>query len=369
MARDLGQDPPTFAVGVEEQAFDELPFAREVAESFSTRHVERRVTSDLIRELPRMIWHLDEPSDPIAACQYYAARLASESVKVVLGGDGGDELFGGFDRYWGIERVERYKMLPGPLRNALVPLASGLADSFAYKGLSQKLAWLERLASVDAPSRRYAEATCFFRFNQDGLRELFADGSEFARQDYDPASMLASVYDEAPAGTSLDRMLYTDIVTRLPEHSLMLTDRMSMASSLELRTPFLDHRLMEFMASAPPEQKLRGRRTKYLLRRLAADYLPRRIAERDKQGFMFPIADWFSGSLHGFLRDMLLGSRFINDGVFREQAVLRLLNEHRDRKTDHHVRLWQLLNLEIWAHMYLEGASVEHVEGDIEERL
>jgi asparagine synthase (glutamine-hydrolysing) len=290
-------------------------------------------------------------------------------VKVALGGDGGDELFGGFDRYWGIGRVERYRLIPGPVRSALIPLASAAADSFAYKGLSQKLSWLERLAAAETPSRRYAEATCFFRFSPRELGELFPSGTPLARHDYDPAAMLASVYDAAPAKTALDRMLYTDIVTRLPEHSLMLTDRMSMANSLELRAPFLDHRLMEFMASAPSGLKIRGKRTKHLLRRLAADYLPKKIVERDKQGFMFPVAEWFAGPLHNFVREWLVGSRFVREGLVQKEPVLRLLDEHRARKVDHHVRLWQLLNLELWGRIYLDGRRVDDVEAEIAETL
>ena len=182
---------------------------------------------------------------------------------------------------------------------------------------------------------------------------------------YDSAEVIASAYRDAPAETALDRMLYADIVTRLPEHSLMLTDRMSMANSLELRAPLLDHRLMEFMATAPDGLKIRGRRTKHLLRSLAGEYLPDRIVRRGKQGFMFPVAAWFAGPLYPALSDILGRSRFVKEGLFRASYIERLLEEHRGRRVDHHVRLWMLLNVELWRRMYIDGESPALLEEEL----
>ena len=354
---------PTFAIGVEESDFDELPYARLVAERYRTHHTEQRVRSGVITQLPRMVWHLDEPSDPIAACQYQAAAVASKHVKVVLGGDGGDELFAGFDRYYGLGYVDHYTRIPSILRTGLVqPLLRALPDSFAYKNLTQKLRWIDQLSTVDDPAERYAEATCYFRFNHADKSRLFSRDVWDRLQGFNSSDHIARPFRTAPADDALDRMLYADIVTRLPEHSLMLTDRMSMAHSLELRSPLLDHHLIEWMARCPAEMKIQNRTTKHILRTLARDYLPDSIVRREKQGFMFPIAYWFRGPLHRFLRERLADSRLVREGLFRHQEIDRLLEDHASGRRDNHVRLWMLLCVDIWDQIYVQGLTPDAIE-------
>lgn len=362
LGRDLGRKLPTFAVGVQEQDFDELPYARLVAERYGTQHVERRVKPGLIDRMPWMVWHLDEPSDPIAACQYYAAELASRQVKVVLGGDGGDELFAGFDRYHGLEAVGHYARIPSFIRqHALGPLLRQLPDSFAYKSLSQRARWLHQLAQRPSLGLRYAEATCFFRFNHQDKQALFHPDLWQRLGGEDSAEVIATQFERAEADHPLDRMLYADIMTRLPEHSLMLSDRLTMAHGLELRSPYLDHELMELMAAFPAEMKIRGHRLKYALRRLAADYLPDPIVRRSKHGFMFPVAYWFQAELYPAIQRFLLESHLVKHGLFQEKAVRRLLEEHRRGRADHHTRLWLLMNVEIWHQIYIQQSEVSSV--------
>ncbi len=355
MAGDLARKVQTFAVGVQEPDFNELPYARLVAERYGTQHVERCVQSSLMHLLPRMVWHLDEPSDPIAACQYYAAELAARQIKVVLGGDGGDELFAGFDRYRGLEIAERYALIPALVRErAIAPLLAGLPDSFAYKSLPQRLRWVHQLAQQPGLGLRYAEATCFFRFNHQDKQALFHPDLWQRVGQKDSAEVIASQFEHADAEDPLDRMLYADIMTRLPEHSLMLSDRMTMAHGLELRSPYLDHELMELMAAYPSHMKLHGRELKYVLRKLAIGYLPGPVVRRSKHGFMFPVAYWLRDGLYPSVERILLESHFVRQGLFRQAAVRRLLEEHRLGRVDHHVRLWMLLNLEVWHQLYLE---------------
>jgi asparagine synthase (glutamine-hydrolysing) len=368
MARDLGASFQTFAVGVEEQDFNELPYARLVAERYHTSHVEQRVEAKLVHSLPKMIWHLDEPSDPIAACQFYAAELAARHVKVVLGGDGGDELFAGFDRYWGLGRVGYYTWIPALLRQKVLgPMIAQMPDSFAYKSLTQKLRWVHQLSQSPTLAERYAEATCFFRFNQGDKQMLYGDGLREQVGHLNSADFIVRQFHNGNAEDPLDRMIYADLMTRLPEHSLMLTDRMTMAHGLEARSPYLDHELVEFMARFPSDLKIRDRELKYALRQVAADYLPELIVSRAKQGFMFPLAYWFRNELSPFLGRFLLNSSFVREGLFREEAVERLIEDHRRSRTDHHVRLWMLLNLEIWHQIYIEqhslAAVAERIEG------
>lgn len=366
MAQEQSESFQTFAIGVSEQDFDELPYARMVADYHHTSHVEARVQSDLVQSLPEMIWHLDEPSDPIAACQYHAAALASQHVKVVLGGDGGDELFAGFDRYVGVGYVDYYARIPGFIRRQLVgSILERLPESFSYKSTSQKVRWMQQLAMLPTVAERYAEATLFFRFNHIQKQALYGEGLWAQVGHINSADIIVEQFNRAPAEDSIDRMLYADYKTRLPEHSLMLTDRMTMAHGLELRSPFLDHELVTYMAAFPSHLKIRDRELKYVLRKLGAEYLPRQILERDKQGFMFPVAYWFRNELYSFLRDYLLNGYFVKAGIFRRESILKLLQEHKQNRVDHHVRLWMLLNLTIWYELYISQKSVETVRADM----
>ena len=363
MSKDLQTRPQTFAVGVEEQDFDELPYARMVAEHYDTCHTEERVKSDLIRLLPKIVWHLDEPSDPIAACMFHAAALASQHVKVVLGGDGGDELFAGFDRYAGLGYAGAYARVPGAIRQHLFgPVLSRIPDSFSYKSVTQKLRWLHQLAELPTAGQRYAEATFFFRFNHEEKQQLFSEEIWETVGHLQSADVIVQPFNQAPADTVLDRMLYTDIITRLPEHSLMLTDRMTMAHSLEARSPFLDHELVSYLAAFPGHLKIRGRQLKYILRELSKDYLPPKIVEREKQGFMFPVAYWFRNELYPLIKRYLMDSYFVREGIFRKERVVQLLEEHRQSRVDHHVRLWMLLNLELWRQIYIEQCDLDTVQ-------
>jgi asparagine synthase (glutamine-hydrolysing) len=166
-------------------------------------------------------------------------------------------------------------------------------------------------------------------------------------------------FNNAEADDLLDRMLYTDFVTRLPEHSLVLTDRMTMAHGLEARSPFLDHELVEFLAKVPANLKVQNNQPKYLMRKLAAHYLPAPILNREKQGFMLPIAYWFRNDLYPLVSQTLENSHFVKEGLFKKETIQGLLDEHRSKRHDHHVRLWMLLNLELWHQLYIEGIEQE----------
>ena len=368
LARDLGLKPQTYAIGVEESDFDETPYARMVAEHYQTDHIEKRVAANLIQSLPKMIWHLDEPSDPIAACMYQAARLASKYVKVVLGGDGGDELFAGFDRYVGNRYINMYSLMPLALRKGLMgPMLSRLPDSFTYKSMTQKLRWVHHLSLQSTAAEQYAEATSFFRFTHEEKHALYGDVLWQELGNRRSTDAITEPFNNAEADDLLDRMLYTDFVTRLPEHSLMLTDRMTMAHGLEARSPFLDHELVEFLAKVPANIKVQNNQPKYLMRKLAAEYLPAPILQREKQGFMLPIAYWFSNDLHPLVSQTLENSHFVKQGWFRKEAIQNLLTEHRSNRHDHHVRLWMLLNLELWHQLYIEGTGQEELSEKLQE--
>ncbi len=370
IARERGEPPvSTFSIGVEAEDFDELPFARQVAEHCGTRHIEEVVWPDMVQLLPRMVWHLDEPSDPIAACMYHSAQLAARHVKVVLTGDGGDEIFAGYDRYFGFGKIRLYASLPAPVRRAVFgPAIYALPDTAGYKTLAQKARWVHEL-SFHQGGRRYAQATAFFRFGQEGKGGLYSPAMAEQVAGINPMASVIRGFDEALAGDDLDRMLAADIATRLPEHSLMLTDRMTMSQSLESRSPFLDHRLAEWVATLPVGLKLRGKTLKYLMRRVAAGYLPDSILKRPKQGFMFPLGYWMKGPLLPVLRHLLSNSILVEEGIFQREPLERLVAEHLAQKADHHVRLWLILNVEVWYRMHVRGEALEDLSGFLRERL
>ncbi|HSF41097.1 MAG TPA: asparagine synthase (glutamine-hydrolyzing) [Thermoanaerobaculia bacterium] len=359
----------TFAIGVDDQGFNELPYAKTVAEHCGTDHYEEEVAPDMVQLLPSMVYHLDEPSDPIAACMYHAAALASRHVKVVLTGDGGDEIFAGYDRYFGFRWVNLYAALPEPVRRYLLgPAIYALPDSSGYKNVTQKARWVHDL-SFHEGGRRYAQATAFFRFGQQGKGGLYTGKVSAQLAGIDPMESVVRGFEEAEARDDLDRMLQADIATRLPEHSLMLSDRMTMARSLEARSPFLDHRLAELVATLPAEMKMRGKTLKYLLRKVAEPYLPESILKRPKQGFMFPLGYWMKGPLLPVLQHLLGQSVLVEEGIFRREPILRLVAEHVAHRADHHVRLWMILNVEVWYRMYVRGEPLENLTGLLRERL
>jgi asparagine synthase (glutamine-hydrolysing) len=359
----------TFSIGVKEQDYNELPFARVVSQRYRTHHLERIIDADIIRLTPRMIWFLDEPSDPIAACMFHAAKLASENVKVVLGGDGGDELFAGFDRYMGMGMIDYYSLIPEIIRGKFIgPLINRIPDSFTYKSLAAKMRWVNYLSSYSG-GERYAEATSFFRFSHEDKHRLFPDDLWRELKSVRSSKIISDQFDQALADDPIDRMLYADFMTRLAEHTLMLTDRMNMAHGLEARSPFLDHPLVELMARFPSNLKIRNRRLKYILRELGRRYLPDEIVQREKQGFMFPVAYWFRNELYPFLQSFFSHSVLFDAGLARRERVLELIEEHHQNKSDHHVRLWMLLNLDIWLRLYIDQISLENLAEEIERHL
>ena len=361
MARHLDVPVPTFAIGSDQPTFDERPFARQVATHCGTRHREEAVTADQLASIPRLVSCLDEPSDPIAACFYESSALASQHVKVVLGGDGGDELFAGFDRYVGFRWAGWYNSLPSALRRGVAAAAAALPDSFAYKGPVQKLRWLA-MVGEEQGGRRYARMTTFFRFGSGEKQWLYGRELGSLLGSCDAEQAIVRPFESLAGEPVLRQMGFTDVVTKLPEHTLMLTDRLSMAHGLETRSPLLDHELAEFCATMPANLHARGRVTKYALRKAAGGLLPAEIIRRPKQGFMFPVAYWLTDQRLPEIRSRLVRGPAVRNGWIRAEAVDRLCAEHLAHRADHHVRIWMLLNLDAWYRIYLDGEAVDSSE-------
>jgi len=362
MARHTDGAVPVFSIGVKEQSFNELPYARMVVNQYAMEGFEQVVSADMIHLIPKMIRHMDEPSDPYGVGVYLVSRLARETVKVVLSGDGGDENFAGYDRYAGQRYADMYAILPRWLRaNVMSKLARLIPESFGYKTAAQKARWLNEVSLYER-GHRYAHSLSFLRFTQDLKHSLFTqpviDSIEVENSD----QKILDYFDAGNADDLVDRMLYTDLMTRMPDHLMVIADRMTMAHSLESRAPLLDHRLTEYAAAMPARLKLHGSRLKFGLKEVAGRYLPRELIDRRKQGFGFPIALWMRTELADFLRRLFQQSRFVELGWFEQSALDKLLEEHLSGTTDHNFRLWILLNLELWYRQYFENMSVDDMQ-------
>jgi asparagine synthase (glutamine-hydrolysing) len=357
----------TFSVGTPYEQFDELPAARLVARRYGTIHEEAAISGNDIALLPRLVFHLDEPSDPLSVCQWRIAELAARRVKVVLGGDGGDELFGGYDRYYGTQYARYWAMVPEVLREGVIGrVLDRVPDGFWYKSVSHRLRWLNELAGVE-PGRRYARSLSYFYFTPPYRQAVYTDDFRAQVEEFDPEAAIMLWTDEGKANSALDRMLLADSMVRLPNHPVMILDRMSMAHGLEARSPFMDHELAEFAATLPVRLKVRRRQRRYIELRLAERYLPAEVVNRPKQGFSSALPYMMGDNYRALFRRYLTGARLASTGVVRPDGVTRLLDEHLAGQVDHGNRLWLLLNAEIWWRVHLEGADVAEMETEMRE--
>ncbi|MBN1917801.1 MAG: asparagine synthase (glutamine-hydrolyzing) [Verrucomicrobia bacterium] len=352
---------PTFSIGVREMDFNELPYAKMVADRYGTEHHEEVVEADLVHLIPSMVWHMDEPSDPFGVGVYLVSRLAAKTVKVALGGDGGDELFAGYDRFSGNRLVDYYCILPRWFRDKVMRrLVKLVPDSYGYKSLAQKARWANEMSFL-THGRRYAQSMSFLRFTDEAKRDLYTEHARAAVEGEDSAAKVLEHFEAGCVEDLVDRMLYTDLMTRLPDHLLVILDRMAMAHGLEGRPPIVDYRVVEYAASIPASLKLKGKTLKYILKRVASRYLPRELITRRKQGFGFPLAQWMRQDLAPYVRGLMAESRFVDLGLFERGTIARLLDEHIGGRADHNFRIWILINLEMWYRLFFEGQTVDEL--------
>jgi asparagine synthase (glutamine-hydrolysing) len=354
---------PTFTIGLDYQRFDEAPAARAVARLYDTDHRENRVSPD-IGMLPSLIAALDEPSDPLSLCTWLLAEFTRRHVKVVIGGDGGDELFGGYDRYYGNLYAAHYERVPAAVRRMLIaPAMSLIPESGWYKSIGHQLRWLHHL-SFHSGAARYAASLTYFYFDRDRRRELLGPVAIERWNELDAEAAIRIPY-ESSSGSTLDRMLYADSLVRLPNHPVMITDRICMAHGLEVRSPFMDHELAAFAARLPDSLKVRGGSLRYIQRKLAARYLPPQILNRAKQGFSSALP-YLLENQYARLYDTCLGnSRLVRDGILRGDTIARLVAEHRACRADHGNRLWLLINAELWYRMMIRGESQADLQAEL----
>lgn len=338
----------TFSVGFGEAQFDELSYARQVAERYATEHRELLVEPDVAGRLPEILGYFDEPfGDSSAIPTYLVSQLARRHVTVVLTGDGGDEVFCGYEWQRRYQLLKPLYRLPAPLR-AWAPRLAALVPPGAWRQRAAGLLADVRLSPADGYLRRMT------LFDASRRRELYHDDVLRTLDGHDSLQALRRWLDVLPHADFRNRMLYADTHFYCPEDCLTKVDRMTMAWSLEARVPLLDHDLVEFMAAVPPHWKLRGLTSKHLLREAVRELLPTSLLRKRKQGFSVPVGPWLRGPLYGAACDLLLDARARQRGWLRPEAVRRLLEEHRTGRADHGHRLYALLGLEVWARQYVD---------------
>ncbi len=366
MKHRLAGEFQTFSVGLPYGQYDEAPAARLVADRYGTRHHEETINPSLLNTFPRLVRQLDEPSDPLSVCLDLIAQMARKKVKVVLGGDGGDELFGGYDRYYGNRAADYYALLPASVRRHLIqPALSLVPDGAWYKSRGHQLKWLHRL-SFYSHGDRYVKSLAYF-YMREPFRTAVYGPVLAAETESEPGKLMREAYERAHAHDSVDRMLYADCQSRLADHPVMIQDRMTMAHGLEARSPFMDHEIAEFAARLPASLKVRGRTLRYIQVQLAKRLLPPELLTRKKQGFSSALPYLLKSELDVLYRVFLSDVQLARDGVLRQEPIDQMLAEHQAGTTDHGNRLWLLLNSDVWYRSFIQGQSEDELGGLIAE--
>jgi asparagine synthase (glutamine-hydrolysing) len=346
MASQLDQKVKTFSIGFEQEEFDERRYARVVADRLGTDHHELVVHPDIHDLLPKLAWHYDEPfADSSAIPSFYVSELARRNVVVVLNGDGGDESFAGYERYLWSQRMARYQV-PAALR----PLVRRVRGKGQAKW--RPVHRMRQLAAMlDAPEASYARMISYF--TEDQKSEIYSTEMNLLTSGNNSYDILFDAFAESDAEDLLDRTLDADVQTYLPGDLLVKMDIATMAHSLEARSPFLDHRVMEFAASLPAAMKLSDGKTKRILKLASRGVLPDEIIDRPKKGFAVPLGAWLRGELKDLSHDLLTDTTAQQRGYFNISAVRQLLKEHQEG-LDHSPRLYALLQLEMWHRLFLD---------------
>ncbi|HEX4207419.1 MAG TPA: asparagine synthase (glutamine-hydrolyzing) [Ktedonobacteraceae bacterium] len=349
MSQMLSQPVKTFSIGFAEDDYSELPYARKVAEHFGTEHHEFFVKPDLISVLPQLVWDYDEPfGDSSIIPTYYVCKLAREHVTVVLTGDGGDEIFAGYQHYL---RELALSRVPWIARQLL-----GAGSRLMPDGMRGK----RRLRNINnGLPMRYVQGTMIFPV---GTRAWMYQPDYFARvRDHDPYARQADQFTAVSHLDIVSQMQHVDAHNYLIDDIMVKVDKASMFNSLETRAPLLDQHLVAYIASLQPELRMRNHTLKYLLKRVGAELLPPEILMRKKQGFSIPMEHWFRKDLAGYAHDILESLRAQQRGIINPAFVQHILAAHQSTKmVNHSSAIWSLLCLELWFQTYMDSPGLHH---------
>lgn len=351
-----GQDISTFTVGFEGEGFaDERPYARLAAERFGAKHYEMTISSkDFMEFLPKYIWHMEEPvCEPPAIALYYVSKLAGNYVKVLLSGEGGDEAFAGYPNYRNIVWLERLKNILGPSNMTVATILSKLSYLSAFR----KLRKYTSLMKLPLEKYYYSRTSGPFNFFNLHANELYTNEfSNFVKKEQSIDNSL-NFFRNTRSLDNLAKMLYIDTKTWLPDDLLIKADKMTMANSIELRVPFLDHKVLEFAASIPSNYKLKGFTTKYILKETIKDDVPKEILNRKKTGFPVPYESWLRNDLKDFVIDILMDKKTIARGYFDEKTILQIVNDNV-KFGIYAKEVFSLIILELWHRVFIEAETV-----------
>jgi asparagine synthase (glutamine-hydrolysing) len=352
----------TFTVGFSEPGVtDERPFARIAAQRYGSEHHEMTVSAqDFLAFLPRYVWHMEEPvCEPPAVALYYVTELARQHVKVLLSGEGGDEGFAGYPNYRNSVWLERLKGL------GRYPAASAAAGFDLLARTSGHPRWRKFAHAMrnDLPEYYWSRTAGPLSIFAEAKPTLYTGAFQAEVGQARSEGFVRRLFDRIGSESALNQMLYVDTKTWLPDDLLIKADKMTMASSVELRVPLLDHRVLEFAAAVPPEMKLKGFRTKHILKRALSDRVPAEILDRRKTGFPVPFQKWFGGELKGFVHDLLTDRRTRQRGYFDERAMAILLSRSQSGE-DLSAEMFSLVTLELWHREFIDGDLRPSAEPD-----
>ena len=355
MAMESSSTVKTFAVGFDVDSFDETANAREVAELFATDHTELRLEADAVEVLPTLVWHYGEPfADESAIPSLYLAEAARRHVTVALNGDGGDESFAGYDHYFTGMVAQRLRWVPDPVATSVGAVSRAIGGDPPRFAAARRARWLARAMTL---SEADLSAFVFAIFDEAERARLYTESfaAELAsREPLSAPTVVADAVRGSDAPTSLERLLEADVHTFLASDLLVKMDIATMAHSLEVRSPLLDHVFMELAASLPVELKRRGRRSKIGLKDALRRWVPDHVLDRPKMGFNVPLSEWFRGRLRTLPSEVLLDPISLGRGMFREQAIEALIADHLAGRADNSRKLWALLQLELWFRSYVD---------------
>ncbi|PYU96293.1 MAG: asparagine synthase (glutamine-hydrolyzing) [Acidobacteria bacterium] len=352
MAQAMNRPVKTFSIGFDDPSYNETQYARIVAQRFGTDHHELIIKPDVVNLVQHLVGFLSEPlADVSVFPTYLVSQLARRNVTVVLSGDGGDELFAGYEWYVADKIARYYQKLPGALRRRWIPLLMNcIPPSSQKKGAVNKLKRFVEGSALPASLRHFRWSTFM---TEDKKSQLYSEELRGSAGGLDTCSRFVAYLDAVKEADPLWRAQFADIKTYLVDNILAKVDRMSMANSLEARTPFLDYRVVEFAAGVPSHLKLNGFQSKYLLKRCMAGKLPNEILHRKKEGFSIPIKNWLKKELRPLMEDVLSEQRIKREGLFNAPYIEKLKADHLKGAANNSHQLWPLIVFECWRDKYL----------------
>ncbi len=356
MSRVMDRPVKTFSIAFKEDTYNESHYAQQIANHFNTEHHVEVIEPNALELTEKLVGFLDEPFGDFSIFPtYLVSKMARKHVTVSLSGDGGDELFAGYDTYLANKAGRVYGKLPELLRGAMPPILNCIPPSEKKKGLINRAKRF--VEGMQLPPD--LEHTRWMIFLQETEKaKLYSNDVQDVLNDSDSFEFIRSYFNRVNTTDSLNRQLYVDIKSYLVDDILVKVDRMSMAASLEARVPFLDHRFVEFTATIPGRLKLQGKNTKYLLKKAMGDILPPQILNRGKEGFSIPIKNWLKTDLKSLMLEVLEPQKIKREGFFNANYVERLKKEHLSGKENHSHRLWSMMVFGIWQDLYLRGDSI-----------